>query len=958
MTNNPKLQDRAIQCYNRVEKKIEFLFEGFINLIKLCSNNVINWFKSNSKLLFLWFILIIAGLIFQDKITNLIFKYSFLGEKEVGNIWFNPIFYILTIFIILRFFWLIIINYRLSKYFYFWVLGIAVVYFIAFRNDFLLINYNESIFYVDIILLTFFLTFLLFIRNFFGDFQFYYRIKNKINQWLNVTKIISDNIFLEDTPKDGKENNELDSVANELISTIKDFKPNQAFIIAINAKWGYGKTSFLKRLEYKLGYENKQIIPPIIFWFNTWQHQDEKTIINNFFGQLKKELSAFDGNAELVINKYVGKLFTILYQKQVRLLKAFTDDLIGDNTSIEDYYYKIENILSKLNRQIVVFVDDLDRLNKSEILETIRILRNVANFKNIIFICGVDKQYIIQKGELESNYLDKIFNVEISLPKINETGLFIYFKELIRNTDLVKVNTSPQLPQNISINESVIEALETILYSDDGNILNISEFWFQNEINLTDKATEDSLPLQIPLLPSIFFNSRRDVKRFFNYLVANLRILRDVENIELYDYILFHLLLFKYDWMRINFEDRNINYWLDGNVVLKFKEKSLEKLNKLNNTTDKIDENTIYTILLKLFPDSKDNYLVSGKGIRQKRYFPIYINNNIFNDSFSYSDLLKAHKDNKLKNLIEEKIKNTPEETYLLNDVKAFILKEENLQSEQEYIQAIRLINTDYFQDISEMEMLAFVNYGEDKFKDKFEEIANKEIFIDIKNTFGELLLKLNFHYSTEPKEYHIAHLGGIDNFNEFFRNRIKENKDNNTKKANELKFIDHNYTKDKLIELIDEYLKGKVSLTDVNGKIVWCVEKYFTYFHFRYYYKGITGKLINYLKINFKTVFLTGEPQYLVSIIDLRYFASIFVDDSDEEKRKVDNQVEEIMKKGSFSADDLKINDFIKVGLNNFLKFFESIDNIDSESNFSEDELRKYIEFTDLLRKRIKPFI
>lgn len=953
MASNCNLKEKVKCYYTKLVDMIAPYLEKILLMFKLCCRNIVNWFTSNSKLLFLWLILISIGLIFQEKIANLIFKYSFIGVNEVSNNWFDPILYCIIIFVFLRFSWLIIINYRLSKIFYFWILGISLMYFLVIRKSSLLINFSEKIFYSDIILLIFFFTILVLIRNFFGDFQLYYKVRSKVKKWLNTNELISDNLLVEDTPKDGKEINELDLFADELLDTIKDFKPNQAFVIAVNAKWGYGKTSFLKRLEYKLAYENKQGIPPIIFWFNTWQHQDEKTIINNFFEQFKKELSVFDGNAEFAINKYVVKLFTILYQKQVRLLRAFTDDLMGENASIDEYYNKIENILAKLNRQIVVFVDDLDRLNKSEILETIRILRNVANFKNIVFVCGLDKQYLIKKGELENNYLDKIFNVEINLPQVSETGLFIFLKELIRNADLAILNSSSKATLDLSINERIIVALENVLYSDDGNIINVSDFWLQNEINQTDKD-ENFTPVQIPLLPSIFFNSRRDVKRFFNYLVTNFRILKDIENIELDDYILFHLLLFKYDWMRMNFEDRNINYWLDGNIELKFKEISLEKLTKLSNVMDKIDENTIYTILLKLFPNSKDNYLVSGKRIRQKRYFPIYINNNVFNDSFSYSELLKAHKDNELQNLINEKIKNTPEETYLLNDVKAFILKEENLQSEQEYQEAIRLINQDYFKDISEMEMLAFLDYGENKFKSKFRIIANEKIFIDLKNTFGELLLKLNFHYSTEPKDYQIAHLGRTDNFNEFFRNRIRRNIEENDANQNELKFIDHNYVKNKLIDLVAKYLKEKTSLEDVNGKIAWCVEKYFTYFHFGYYYKEITEMLIDYLKINFNTVFLNFAPQYFSSHIDLKYLASIFVNDSDE-KRKIDTQTKEIMKRDGFNENDLQIVNFLKNGLNNFLDFYETID---SKDDFSDEELKNYNELKDLLINRIEPFI
>jgi len=60
-------------------------------------------------------------------------------------------------------------------------------------------------------------------------------------------------------------------------------------------------------------------------------------------------------------------------------------------------YDDINEIIEKIDRKLFVFVDDIDRLNKAEILETLRILRNIAGFKNVIFICGFDRDYVINQ---------------------------------------------------------------------------------------------------------------------------------------------------------------------------------------------------------------------------------------------------------------------------------------------------------------------------------------------------------------------------------------------------------------------------------------------------------------------------------------------------------------------------------------------------------------------------------
>jgi len=46
----------------------------------------------------------------------------------------------------------------------------------------------------------------------------------------------------------------------------------------------------------------------------------------------------------------------------------------------------INGTLRKLNKQLVVFVGDIDRLDKEEITEVMRLIRNTANFYNTVFI--------------------------------------------------------------------------------------------------------------------------------------------------------------------------------------------------------------------------------------------------------------------------------------------------------------------------------------------------------------------------------------------------------------------------------------------------------------------------------------------------------------------------------------------------------------------------------------------
>lgn len=99
----------------------------------------------------------------------------------------------------------------------------------------------------------------------------------------------------------------------------------------------------------------------------------------------------------------------------------------------ENPYELIKEILEQTKHKAVVFIDDIDRLNAGEIKEVLRLIRNTANFPYIQFIVAYDKNYVCET--LKNNginapdrYLEKFFNLEMSLPKSEER---VICKELL-----------------------------------------------------------------------------------------------------------------------------------------------------------------------------------------------------------------------------------------------------------------------------------------------------------------------------------------------------------------------------------------------------------------------------------------------------------------------------------------------------------------------------------------------
>src|SRR5690606_35071318 len=119
--------------------------------------------------------------------------------------------------------------------------------------------------------------------------------------------------------------------------------------------------------------------------------------------------------------------------------------------------------------------------------------------------------------------------------------------------------------------------------------------------------------------------------------------------------------------------NRNLNNWLGSAEQLKFDDPDL--LNKLNNVEiDRIDKCTINSVLEILFPKGTEQ-LYGIKKINQRRYLPLYLNNDLFQTSFRYTELVNALQDLSMIDLIENKIQNRDDKAYLLHEIKGFLLE-------------------------------------------------------------------------------------------------------------------------------------------------------------------------------------------------------------------------------------------------------------------------------------------
>lgn len=548
----------------------------------------------------------------------------------------------------------------------FLVLYIYIVYILLrfiFNDYILFIPFEGSFKYSDVIILIGPLHFL----NLYFIQEKYLRIKRRDKK---QSFFLEDSLFI---------NGEIDNekILKKLIEVISNFKPEVAFSIGINAVWGYGKSSFLHR--FKDEYQNKNR-NGIIFWNRIWKNRGSVAIIENFFEELKDNLRPYSGEISEDINKYVESILSLSSSDLKKIINTGKEALSG-NTTLEKFYDDINENIKKIDRQIVILLDDLDRLEKPEILNTLKLIRTLSDFNNVIFIAGYDRKYIVETIDLpKDNYLDKIFNVEINLLPFDEQLIIdellrqidIAFPVALGETDLLGFNNA--FKNLFSKKQTLTSDVTLQLFLDKNNFI----------------CTTYMLKYQD------FLKTYRDVKRFINEFKFNAGFLDNEDDVIAEEYVLLKLLTYKYRDLHNEIFVSIKSIFSKGiiddvnNIIQHFggsnssnvyiydndaKEKVNKILNKILNKYTEEDIEIINATLCFLFGKKTPKfYQLKQNSISKIYYTDIYIKNNIIGGQISITQLQSAFENSELFKIAEELSKSTEKyQLQVTNELKQFI---------------------------------------------------------------------------------------------------------------------------------------------------------------------------------------------------------------------------------------------------------------------------------------------
>lgn len=221
------------------------------------------------------------------------------------------------------------------------------------------------------------------------------------------------------------------NIARTILNTLTspNISSSKTFAIGITGEWGAGKSTFLNFIKKELPDDKVMKID-----FNPWQMHSNTSLVLHFFDQIKGVLGVYDAKLAFQMDQYVNQLTNIEDDNSYLKLINFFSKLVFGTKSVKQIFSEINQSIGILDKYIIVFIDDLDRLDKKEIVEVIKLIRISANFENTVFVVAYDKEYVLNAIDEFSKhkndfFLEKIFLAEFLLPGFENKRLPDLFKE-------------------------------------------------------------------------------------------------------------------------------------------------------------------------------------------------------------------------------------------------------------------------------------------------------------------------------------------------------------------------------------------------------------------------------------------------------------------------------------------------------------------------------------------------
>jgi hypothetical protein len=229
------------------------------------------------------------------------------------------------------------------------------------------------------------------------------------------------------------------------------------FVLALNNKWGTGKTTFVKMWEQDLKNNKFQTL-----YFNAWENDFENNPLTALMGELKtitnvdtepkfkntlKKAAILSKNIAPIIAKAIADRY-INTEGVKEAIIGVTEGLadVFENEvneyekkkkSISDFRQSLSEFIANTNqgKPLIFIIDELDRCRPNYAVSILEQIKHFFSVPNIVFILSIDKEQlgnaikgVYGSDKLDSDeYLRRFIDIEYSIP---EPEVDVFYKYL------------------------------------------------------------------------------------------------------------------------------------------------------------------------------------------------------------------------------------------------------------------------------------------------------------------------------------------------------------------------------------------------------------------------------------------------------------------------------------------------------------------------------------------------
>lgn len=232
----------------------------------------------------------------------------------------------------------------------------------------------------------------------------------------------------------------------------------KGFVLAIDGKWGTGKTTFVEMWKAYLELDNFQTL-----YFNAWENDFISDPLVGLLGELKKinspqktkELaSSMINTAGRIVLKAVPAMFKGVIKKHAgeevievlcdcieegsSMLKKEIENYESQKGSLQEFRKELEIFVDEVceKKPLIFIIDELDRCNPHYAVKVLERIKHLFNIPNIIFVLSIDKEqlsysirgYYGSESINANEYLKRFIDIEYALP---EPDIEIFCKYLL-----------------------------------------------------------------------------------------------------------------------------------------------------------------------------------------------------------------------------------------------------------------------------------------------------------------------------------------------------------------------------------------------------------------------------------------------------------------------------------------------------------------------------------------------